>query len=190
MNKLALLAVLFVSACAGGVNRDQDVEMKAVSQFNPEKYLGTWYEIARYPNWFEADCVSSKAEYSILEKEEDEEEGKSEDGEEPPLEIKVVNSCHIGDADGELREAEGRARYEDTGKFNVTFGPFYVSQEPNYWVLAQKNYKIAVIGEPSGKTGWILARDKTISDENINWALSVLEANGYDLKNIIRVPQK
>jgi len=84
-----------------------------------ERYLGKWYELARYDMAFERGCEGVTAEYSLR----------------PDGLIKVVNSCHKGAPDGPLAVAEGRAkRVGDPlgARLKVSFfGPFYA----DYWIL-------------------------------------------------------
>jgi len=85
-----------------------------------ERYLGRWYELARYEQSFQKDCEAVTADYSLR-----------ADGL-----IRVVNTCREGAVDGPLKQAEARAKVvadSDNAKLKVSFfGPFYVG---NYWVL-------------------------------------------------------
>jgi apolipoprotein D and lipocalin family protein len=106
-----------------------------------ERYLGRWYEVARYEQSFQKDCEGVTADYS-----------RREDGG-----IKVVNTCRK--PDGKITDAVGKAKVVDTAtnaKLKVSFfGPFY----GNYWVLDRaEDYSWAIVGEPSGRYLWLLAR--------------------------------
>jgi apolipoprotein D and lipocalin family protein len=67
--------------------------LPVVQSLDLERYLGKWYEIARYPNSFQKGCVATTANYSML-----------EDGE-----IRVLNECRQGSLDGPAKRAEAKA---------------------------------------------------------------------------------
>ena len=86
--------------------------------------------------------------------------------------------------------AEGSARIVAPGELKVKFVS-WLPFEGDYWVLdVSEGYDLAVIGEPSGKFGWILAREAEISEEERQAALSVLDRNGYDLSGLIWTEQE
>jgi len=143
MKKLLILSlVVFFTACT-----TPKAPLATVEKVNIDKYLGTWYEIARYEHFFERGCSDISATYSLR-----------EDGE-----IDVLNSCT---KDGKLSQAKGVAYATDdtNAKLKVSFfRPFY----GNYWVLMlDEEYKYVVIGEPTREYFWILSRTKVL-DENI-----------------------
>jgi len=138
----ALALAVLVAGCGGPVGNPSVPEpAKAVEL---QRYLGKWYELARYDNRFERGCEGVTAEYS----------------ERPDGMIRVLNTCRDGAPDGEARSAEGRAKVvEGAGgaKLKVAFfGPFYA----DYWVLDRADdYSWAIVGEPSGRYLWLLSRD-------------------------------
>lgn len=138
MKKLPLLIYLLLGGCAGlpeGVQPVQD--------FTLERFLGTWYEIARLDHSFERGLSKVTAEYSL-----------NDDGT-----VKVVNKGFSGQK-GKWKSAEGKARFvesEDLGYLKVSFfGPFYGS----YIVaeLDKETYQYALISGPNKKYLWLLAR--------------------------------
>lgn len=165
---LALAAAL--AACASPpVNRDASVPLTTASSVDLERYLGRWYEIARFENGFEKGCEGVTADYS-----------RRTDGL-----IRVLNSCRVGAVDGELRTAEGKARIVDgqtNAKLKVSFfGPFW----GDYWVLWRaEDYSLALVGEPSGRYLWILAREPAIGEAARDAALDRLRALGYDVSKL------
>ncbi|MFC3615821.1 lipocalin family protein [Lutimaribacter marinistellae] len=157
--------------------RDESVEMTTVQALDIPAYMGLWYEIARYPNSFEENCVGVTAEYA-----------QRDDGK-----IDVVNTCRKGALDGPVEQAEGVARPAGPGKLSVSFVPF-LSWLPflngDYWVLhVSDGYEMAVVGNPAGSTGWVLARSPEISQEQLDTARQVFSENGYDLTALRMVPQ-
>ena len=135
------------------------------------RYLGTWFEIARFPNAFERNCVATTAQYT-----------RYRDGS-----IQVLNRCHKKTLDGDIDVADGRARVIADGKLGVTFfWPF----EGDYWILAvAEDYSWALVGEPSGRYLWILARTPHISDELRGTLEAKLKGLGYKTDVLFWTPQ-
>jgi len=129
---LLLAPILMVSACAG-VSKDKP-PLQVVEFVDLERYLGKWYEIASYPNWFQKGCTASTAQYALL----------------PDGKIEVVNRCRKDNLDGPVKQAKGKAEVADSptnGKLKVWFfWPF----KGNYWIIdLDTDYTWAVVGEPS-----------------------------------------
>lgn len=165
---LVLLGLpLLLSACALG----PPPGVTPVSDFSLERYLGTWYEIARLDHSFERGMTDVSARYS-----------KNADGS-----VRVLNRGFDTSKDA-WREAEGRALFigeTSTGSLKVSFfGPFYggyhvAELDPDYgWVL--------VIG-PNPGYAWILARDKTISAEARERLLASAKRGGVETDKLIWV---
>jgi apolipoprotein D and lipocalin family protein len=128
-----------------------------------ERYLGRWYEIARYEQGFQKDCDGVTADYS-----------RRDDGG-----IKVVNTCRK--PDGKITDAAGKAKVVDpatSAKLKVSFfGPFY----GDYWVLDRaEDYSWAIVGEPSGRYLWLLAREANPSAAKVQAQIARARALGYD----------
>lgn len=127
------------------------------------KYLGRWYEIARYEQGFQKDCDGVTADYALRD------DGK----------ISVINTCRK--PDGKIKQAKGKAKIVDvsTGaKLKVSFfGPFY----GDYWVLDHaEDYSWAIVGEPSGKYLWILAREANPGKDAVDALIGRVRAMGYN----------
>ncbi|CUH53204.1 lipocalin family protein [Shimia marina] len=154
--------------------RDRQVPIEAVETLDLERYLGCWHEIARFPNRFEKGCEGVTAEYSLR-----------EDGN-----ISVLNSCREGAPDGPLSTAEGKAWVVEGGQLKVTFVPWLPFARGDYWVLwIDEAYSVVAIGNPAGRTGWILARDPVISESQRAAAEAALAQNGYDIDKLYDVAQ-
>lgn len=162
------LAALFLLASCGAVigpgYRDQDVTIASSANFDASRYLGRWYEVARYPNPFQSDCPGAIAEY-----------GASEIA----GQITVRNICL--DANGQPSgEITGTATDEGLGRLSVRLQGVPVAAP--YWVLwVDEGYRTAVVGAPNGRVGWILNRDPDIPPDRLSAAREVLDFNGYDL---------
>jgi len=168
------LAVFSATFATAATYRDQSVPMSVVTTLDLERYLGKWYEIARFPNRFEKGCTGVTAEYAIR----------------PDGKVSVINTCHEDTPTGPMNRIEGQAWVKAPGKLTVTFVPWLPFARGDYWVLhVEPDYSMAVVGEPKGKTGWILARGKSLSPAKTDRAMKVLEKNGYDTTKLYRVPQ-
>lgn len=169
----ALFLVLLLAGCGTfEVYRDTDTPISSKALFEPERYVGVWHEVARFPVPFEAGCVGVTAEY-----------GLREDGL-----LSVLNICR--DADGaEKSRVSGTAEIVGPGRLKVRFAsvPFVAA---DYWVLwTDETYRTAVVGAPNGRSGWILNRDPVIPQDRLNAARDVLAFNGYDLDRLVEISQ-
>jgi apolipoprotein D and lipocalin family protein len=169
LHKLALAALLALPLAlpAHAEVRDSAVPMVVVDSVDIDRYLGQWYEIARFPNRFEAGCTNVTATYALR-----------KDGN-----ISVANACT---KDGTTEVTEGKAWVEAPGKLKVTFVPWLGSiAAGDYWVMDLKpDYSMAVVGAPTGGFGWILARGPKLSKADKDRALKVLASNGYDTNQL------
>lgn len=160
MHGIALWAISLAALAAGGA----PPPLRTVAHVDLNRYLGKWYEIARYPNRFERSCDRDvTAEYSQL----------------PGGRIRVVNSCLT--AAGQPKRAQGRAVVVDrasNARLKVTFfWPFY----GQYWILELgPEYDYAVVGEPSRHYLWILSRTPQLPEALYQAILARLPEQGYD----------
>ena len=164
LNFFLLIASVFLfTACSS-----KNPPLQTVSKVDLNKYLGTWYEIARYEHFFEKDCKNVTANYSIMDENL----------------IQVINSC-VKITTNEKKEAKARAYAVDNtnSKLKVSFfRPFY----GDYWVLIlDKNYDYVVVGTPNREYLWILSRNKTITAEVKNSILEKLPSLGFDASKFI-----
>lgn len=146
-----------------------------------DQYVGTWYEIARLPNWFQKKCAGEvTATYTL-----------QDDGT-----ISVVNRYRK--EGGKFAEAEGIAKpAQTTGsntKLKVRFAPGFLSFLPfvwgDYWIIdLAHDYSYAVIGEPNRKYLWVLSRTPTMNEATFHSLLDRVQEQGYDTENIIRTRQ-
>jgi apolipoprotein D and lipocalin family protein len=150
-------------------------ELKTVSNIDLQKYSGTWYEIARLPNSFEKDLKNITANYEII------------DG----THVRVINKG-TNITSGKESIARGKAKIpnlNEPAKLKVTFfWPFY----GKYWIfhLDEKNYQYALIGEPSRKYFWILARTSKIDDALYQSLLKIATDNSFDVSKVMKTPQE
>ena len=169
---LPLIATLLLSACGG-----HEKPLATVNKVDLQRYAGTWYEIARLPQWFQRGCYDSTATYTL-----------NDDGT-----VKVINRCQ---REGEqTSEAEGTARVvpgSDNAKLKVRFDN-WVSRliptitEGNYWIIAlDKDYQTVVIGEPSREYLWILARQSELPEDQYQALVQVAQEKGFPVEELQR----
>ncbi|TFL19004.1 lipocalin family protein [Jannaschia formosa] len=152
--------------------RDASVPIASKADFDPARFAGRWYEIARFPVPFQSDCAGAIAEY-----------GPPEDGV-----LSVRNLCL--DAEGRVTDSiEGAARPVGPGRLRVTLDgvPFAAP----YWVLwTDEGYRTAVVGTPDGRAGWILNRAPTLPRDRRVAALEVLAFNGFAVEKLAWTEQE
>ncbi len=171
----AVITVALATPLSAAQYRDRSVPMTVEGGLDLNRYLGKWYEIARFPNSFERGCAGVTAEYSLR----------------AGGDIRVLNTCLKGGLDGPVERADGSARVEAPGRLSVTFVPWLPFARGDYWVLyVASDYSLAVVGNPKGSTGWILARDAKISASARANAEAILTKNGYDVSQLENVLQK
>ena len=168
MKKLLCFIVmaLLLTACGGTLTVDNSV----VDSLDLERYLGDWYEIARFDHSFERGMDFCKANYSLRE------DGK----------IDVLNT---GIKDGEPKEAKGKGKLTDTpALLRVSFfGPFYADYRV---MLLDSSYQYALIGSGSDDYLWILSRTPKISDDVKATILGEAKRRGYATEELIWVKQE
>ena len=141
-------------------------DIAAVKNFEPARYMGTWYEIARLPQYFERDLDEVKAQYTL-----------NDDGT-----IKVVNSGRKG---SESKSITGKAKLKDpdakplTGELRVSFfWPFY----SDYRVIElAPDYSYAVVTGGSRDYFWVLARRPSMEKEQLDAILKRAAELGFDI---------
>jgi len=148
--------------------------LEVVPYVDLKRYIGTWYEIARFPHRFQEGCVGSNATYTLLE------DGK----------IGVLNQCHKGSLNGEISSVQGKAWVTDTktnAKLKVRFfWPF----TGDYWIIdLEENYEYAVVGHPNRQYLWILSRTPEMDEALYDRILKKLRYQFYDVTRLIKTPQ-
>ena len=161
---MASLLCLAPCSCWG-----QKVDNSTVKSLDLNRYLGDWYEIARYNHSFERGLTHAKANYSL-----------NADGT-----ISVSNS---GFKNGKYKLSIGKAKVTDTaGLLRVSFfGPFYSDYRV---MMLSEDYNYALIGSGSPKYLWILSRTSTVPNDILGQILDVAKARGYDTSELIWVEQ-
>lgn len=173
---LLLLSVFLIGtvgiSCQTNKN-NKTMNTTTVSNLDVNRFMGSWYEIARYEHSFEKGMTHVKANYSLL----------------PDGTIRVLNS---GMKNGKKKEIKGKARKKkdsnSNSKLEVSFFLWFYS---DYFVFElDDNYQYAVIGSSSDKYLWILSRTPQLPQSTINDLLIKIKKRGYDTSKLYFVPQK
>ncbi len=169
MTRTASIAALFATLLLAGCQPGGPVGNASVPEprkpVELQRYLGTWYEIARYEASFQRGCEAVTASYSLK----------------PDGEIAVVNTCRQDSPTGPERSAEAVAtpvEGSQGAKLKVSFfRPFY----GDYWVLDRApDYSWSIVGEPSGRYLWILSRTPRLSEARVKALVERASQLGYD----------
>lgn len=156
--------------------------VEPVRGFEPERYLGTWHQIAAIPAWFQDQCaVDVTAIYNQ---------------DDVPGRLRVLNACRT--ADGTLEHAIGRARFTqgpEVGALEVTFlellGDWRWFAAGDYVVLAlDEDYRWSAVAHPSRDFAWILARERELDAATLAEIEGHYRSAGYDTCRLLRTPRE
>lgn len=184
----ALLTALVAACCLGSpwclpvatAAQPNGTALGTIASLDVPRYMGTWYEIAKYPNWFQRKCVAdTRADYSLL----------------PDGTVRVLNRCRQDS--GEMLEALGKARQigkASSPKLQVRFAPAWLSMLPlvwgDYWVIdLDPAYQLVAVSEPRQEYLWILARSPRPDAASVEALLGRLAGKGIDLSRLERTRQ-
>ena len=145
-----------------------------VTSVDLDRYKGTWYEIARFPNSFERKLKCTSATYTLRS------DGK----------ITVLNKGNYITVPQKSTSAKGVAWIPDKNSPAKLKVQFFWPFSGNYWIMElDKDYRYVLVGDPSIKYLWILAREKNMDETTYRMLLQKAVDNGYDVKSIIKVEQ-
>lgn len=135
------------------------------------RFMGRWYEIARYEHRFEKGMTHVSATYTL-----------SGNGK-----IEVLNE---GLKEGKHKQIKGRAKQpnpQDPGKLKVSFFLWFYS---DYYVLhIDPEYRYLLVGSSSDKYLWIMSREKSLAKETLDQLIDKLRVRGYDTDKLLFVAQ-
>ena len=161
--RLLALAAALLAACARA-----PLDSQPMPRVEIPRYMGKWYEIARYPQRFEKGCAGVTAEYALR----------------PDGSVSVLNTCRQGGPQGPARTASARAWSVDPSgsRFEVSF--FRPFKAP-YWIVGLgPDYRWALVGHPERKYFWLLSRTPAMAEADRKAALDEAARLGYDLSRL------
>jgi apolipoprotein D and lipocalin family protein len=182
MKRIITLSFIVILATLSPFAQSGDrLPVKTVPSVDLNKYAGQWYEIAKYPNKFQDQCVgNATANYKL--------QGAGK--------IEVLNRCLK--KDGTVEDANGAAKLNEDDKSNaklkVRFAPGFISWLPqvwaDYWVIdLADDYSYSVVGTPDRKYFWILSRKPSIDDGTYQSILRRAEQQGFVPAKVVKTPQ-
>ena len=165
---------MLVFLACGLINSEGNNKVKTVENVDLNKYMGVWYEIARFDHRFERGLVGVTATYTLRE------DGK----------ITVLNKGYKNSLNGKLKQTRGKARVPDKsqpGKLKVTFFIFGA----DYFILELDtlNYQYSLVGSSSMNYLWILGRSPQMDDKTYSMLIEKAKARGYKTEDLIKVEQ-
>ena len=168
MKRFLLMAcVVSLFAACEATNK---VDNSTVQTVDLNRYLGHWYEIAKYDHYFERDLDYAMAKYTLRD------DGK----------IDVLNT---GVKAGRAKDAKGIAKTTDVpGLLRVSFfGPFFGDYRI---MMLDENYQYVLVGGSTDKFLWILSRTPQLDDATLSRILAEADRRGYDTNKLIWEKQK
>lgn len=168
---LMVLAVLLLASCQA-----TRPPLQTVSHVELPRYMGDWYVIANIPYFAEKDCFDSIESYALR----------------PDGDIDNWFTCRKKSFAAPLQRIVNALAIVKDKQTNATWRVrFFKVITVSYLVLdLDPQYQWAVVGHPSRKYGWILARSKTLDATTYEAILKRLGAQGYDATKFERVPQR
>ena len=177
----SLALALGLSLAPPAYSQAQQAPLAAIAALDVARYMGTWHEVARYPNVFQRRCAAdTSARYTL-----------QADGR-----VEVLNRCRTDE--GEMIEALGEARQQgaaDSPRLKVRFAPAWLSWLPlvwgDYWVIDLDDaYQLVAVSEPGRDYLWVLSRTPQVDAAAYDALLGRLAAKGFDLKRLERSPSR
>ncbi|MGL5682111.1 MAG: methionine-R-sulfoxide reductase [Marinifilaceae bacterium] len=170
----AIASILFLFLVTGDTPGHRSTP-PTVKNVDINKYMGKWYEIARYDHRFERDLVGVTATYH-----------NNNNGT-----ILVINSGHIRTLDGPVKTAKGKAKLispQQPGALKVSF---FANIYSPYYILALDtiNYQYSLVGSSSNKYLWILSRTPQMNADTLKKILNIAYTLNYDTTLLIYPPQ-
>ena len=167
-----MILAAFVAGVMPMIACTKDFDNSTVSSFDLSRYLGTWYEIARFDHNFERGMDNAMAEYIL-----------QDDGT-----VFVMNTAW---KNGKFKVAQGKAKYPDPagkpGGLKVSFFLFFYS---DYNVMmVDENYQISLVGSKAENYLWILSRTPVPDPDLLKLVLDEARSRGYDTSKLIWVDQ-
>lgn len=155
--------------------------LPTIAALDLPRYMGTWYEIARYPNWFQKKCAGfSRADYSLK----------------PDGRVQVINRCRLQNGETDIALGTGRQIGDATSpRLEVRFAPAWLSFIPavwgDYWIIdLDEGYQLVAVSEPRREYLWILSRTPRVEPRAYDALLERLGRKGFDTGKLLVTRQE
>ena len=165
-----ILSLIILTSCSSSMKK-----LTTVPDVDIQRYTGKWYEIARLPNLFEKGLICITAEYSLRD------DGK----------ITVMNAGHKESEPAEVKSIRGKAWVPDKNEPGRLKVQFFWPFAAGYYIfhLDREHYQYALVGNPSRKFLWILAREPQMEEELYNELVEVARLKDFEVDKLIKVKQ-
>jgi apolipoprotein D and lipocalin family protein len=184
--KMTIIGPLLLLLCmkanaAAAAQPEGGKPLATIASLDVPRYMGTWYEIAKFDNRFQKQCVGfTTATYAAL----------------PDGTVQVTNRCRL--ASGKTEVAVGAARQvgdAHSPKLKVRFAPAFLSFIPmvwgDYWVVdLDPNYQLAAVSEAKREYLWILSRTPKVDKASYAALVARLAAQGLDVSKLVPTKQE
>lgn len=166
-NIIILVCIMLGLGSCRADNGNQKIDNSTIETLDVARFMGKWYEIARYDHRFEKDMTNVSATYTLLNN------GR----------IEVLNA---GYKNGEYKEIKGKAKQpnpDDPGKLKVSFFLWFYS---DYYILdIAPNYSHVIIGSSTDKYLWIMSREPVLPDNVLSELIEKIRQRGYDTDRLV-----
>lgn len=171
--KILFLALFLIASCSTTKDKGQTT----VESVDLQRFMGNWFEIARYETPIQSECGAAKITYKMRKKD-----------------IDILNACREKHT-GKTVHAKGVAEV-DNRKTNAIWKVSYVPVFKKWhlfsgsiWIIAlDPEYQHAILGHPTRKHLWIISRTPEISPEKYEELIAMARAQGYKTKELIKLP--
>ena len=169
------LATLLITGCNNNLEKNEFSEMNTVDYVDIERFMGDWYVIANIPTFIEKGATNAIESYKLGEK------GV----------IETTFTFYQDSPDGEKKVYRPKGFIYNT-KTNAEWRMQFIwpFKMPFLIIDLDDDYQYTVIGYPSRKYVWIMARESKLSDEVYYSILSDLAEIGYDISQVNKIPQQ
>ena len=162
----------FVGLTSCSSSSSTTLNTSTVPQLDIERYMGQWYEIARFDHFFERNLEGCTARYELL-----------DDGT-----VRVTNAGNKGSLKGKYQESVGKARRPDASKPGQLEVSFFMNFYSPYNVMElDPDYNFVLVGSKNDKYLWILSRTPQMNPKDLDFVLSRAKLRGYDISKLIWV---
>lgn len=166
-NIIILVCIMLGLGSCRSDNGNQKIDNSTIETLDVARFMGKWYEIARYDHRFEKDMTNVSATYTLLDN------GR----------IEVLNA---GYKNGEYKEIKGKAKQpnpDDPGKLKVSFFLWFYS---DYYILdIAPDYSHVIIGSSTDKYLWIMSREPVLPDNILSELIEKIHQRGYDTDRLV-----
>lgn len=170
MKAFILISILAIGLMGAAIAHPRhNIDNRTVTHLDLNRYMGRWYEIARFDHPFERGMERCVADYRLL----------------PDGSVEVLNSGYKA---GKHKVSRGKAKATSLpGELKVTF---FLFPAPYKVMELDDNYQWSIVGSSSPNYLWILSRTPTLPDSVQTDLLERCKRRGYDIEELIFVPQE